>query len=206
MIHHAMFFTITLFSFINIYAAENTLKRPAGYWTAKEENIFTRRTEPGSQRENWYEHTPYIAETFATISNAGFFMVANSVKQSYPLSAAALTLAGSLSAISHAVPYQSLNYADTIGAIASVAAITYDAKLYQPDNLVRALTSPMKVLALLATGAVYLADVYIARSEEIVKKSKFPESMIVTRKGEHKWMHVLWHILAASTAHALLTN
>src|SRR5579863_171670 len=118
---HNIFFTIALLSIINIFMhgmeeaslpkekKENHLIRNEGYWSHKKDNFLeytlTDKTSPEHQREDWYTKTKYIAEPWCTISNAGFFMVAHAIKDSYPLSAIALTFAGSASAISHAIPY-----------------------------------------------------------------------------------------------------
>jgi hypothetical protein len=166
-----------------------------------------KETSRENQREPWHRLSHYIAEPLCTISNIPFFLVAHVVKNSSPLSAAALNFAGSASALSHAIPYQFLNNIDQIGAWAATAAVAYDANLYTTDGLTAALHNQKKLFALAAVGAIKFTDMYVARSKQIVKNSGglLSENCIIARKPAHVWIHVLWHLLAAWTAYALLT-
>jgi len=196
----------------------NTLARPDGFWTPKNESILTEKTSPDHQREDWYQVTNYIAEPWCAISNAGFFITAHVLKNSHPLSAAALTFAGSASAVSHAIPYHSLNVVDRVGAWTAMATVAYDAEIYKMASLSAVLKNPLVLTSLLATGATVLTDHCIAHNEKIIKNiSMFTlvndiatlinntQPITIKRKSSHKWIHVLWHFLAAWTVYVVLT-
>lgn len=57
-------------------ASTYSFERGAGYWsnpTDEASTVFFRAlTAHESQRENWYAVTPYIAEFWCALSNAGF--------------------------------------------------------------------------------------------------------------------------------------
>ncbi|HLW72796.1 MAG TPA: hypothetical protein VKR54_01990 [Candidatus Babeliales bacterium] len=188
---------------------ENTLVRDIqGYWTPNVKSYLTTATSPDHQREDWYTQTKYIAEPWCAISNIGFLITAHSLKNSHPASSAALAFAGSASAISHVIPYHSLNILDRIGAWTAMTTVAYDAKLYKMASLSAALKNPMVLTSLLATGVTVLTDHYVAHSKYFVEKSngRISSTGIIERKSEHKWIHVLWHILAAWTVYALLKS
>ncbi len=182
-----------------------TCHRPSGYWQmgpALPKNLrLSKETSKEDQREPWYIHSLYVAEPFSTVSNLPFFAVAYALKNSHPLSAAALTFAGSASAVSHAIPYQFLNDIDKGGAMAAFAAVTYDA------NLSSALHNPKALLAVTALATVKFADFWAARSKQIVENSNgiLPKKFIIKRKPEHTLIHVMWHLLAAYAAYVVLT-
>lgn len=147
-------------------------------------------TKPESQREHW--STGYIAEPVATITNIGFPLVAYKHRKTAPTSAIALTAAGLMSAISHAVPFDTFNVLDKIAAAGSVLAVIKDAKLYKPANLIKTLKNPIAASLLATTGLVYAIDVYIPRST-------------IRRQEWHKYIHGAWHVLAALLADTALT-
>ena len=184
---------------------EMTCHRPSGYWQMRNHSI--KETSKEDQREPWHRYTCYIAEPLCTVSNIPFLLVAYAVKNSNPLSAAALAFAGSASAISHAIPYQFLNDIDKIGALAATAAVAYDTNLYTTAGLTSALYNPKTLAALIAVGTIKLTDMWAARGKQIVENSRgiLSEKMIVERKPVHQWIHVMWHLLAAWAAYALLT-
>jgi hypothetical protein len=183
-----------------------TCHRPSGYWQVRNRNAF-KETSKENQREPWHQITEYVAEPICTASTIPFFMAANALKKSHPLSAIALALAGSASATSHAIPFQFLNDIDQIAAWAATAAVGYDANLYTISGLTSALHNPYTLAALLAVGTAKITDMWIARSKQIVAKSRglLPKKMIVERKPEHTMIHVMWHLVAAWAAYALLT-
>ncbi len=192
----------------NFYKMTNW--RTSGLWQMSYPSI--KETSKKDQREAWYTlnghpNNPYIAEPLCTISNIPFFLAAYAVKDSHPLSAAALTFAGSASAISHIIPYQFLNNIDKVGALTSVAAVAYDIQMYNGATLSASLHNPTVLASLLAVGSIKLADIWAARSKQIVNNSNglLPQKMIVQRRTEHVWIHVLWHVLAAWAAYAVLT-
>ena len=78
-------------------------------------------TDSGSQREDWYVISNYIAEFWCCLSNIGFFIVCwyhNWDPKTLPI-----LLAGFFSAISHAVPLQILLYCDKMGVL--IAVLSY---------------------------------------------------------------------------------
>lgn len=146
--------------------------------------------KPESQRENW--STGFIAEPVATVTNIGFPLVAYRHRTTAPTSAMALTAAGLMSAISHAIPLDVFNVLDKIAAAGSVLAVIKDAQLYKPANLIKTLKNPIAASLLATTGLVYLIDLRIPRST-------------IERQDWHKYIHGVWHILAALLADTALT-
>jgi len=146
-------------------------------------------TKPESQRENW--STGYIAEPIATVTNIGFPLVAYKHRTTAPTSAMALTTAGIMSAISHAVPFDTFNALDKIAAAGSVLAVIKDAQLYKPANLIKTLKNPIAAGLLVTTGLVYGIDILIPRST-------------LERQDWHKYIHGAWHMLAALLADTAL--
>ncbi len=186
-----------------IFTAEkpqnNALIRNAGYWTGPQT-----LTPPGSQREDWHKMTKYVAEPLCTISNIPFFLAAYIIKEKNPLSALALTVAGSASAASHMIPYKRLNDIDKIAAICSVIAVGYESNCYTLSGLINMIHDKKRLASVLALGGVYASDIYFARSKEIVKKFNLDASKTIKRKSYHAWIHVIWHLLAAFTAYIFL--
>lgn len=185
-----------------------TCHRPSGYWDGPGLNPSIKVTSKEDQREPWHQLTCYVAEPLCALSSIPLYLVTYAVKNSHPLSAAALAFAGTSSAISHAIPYQFLNNIDKIGALACVAAVAHDTNIHNPTELAAALHNQKIALTLAAVTAVKLTDFWVARSKQIVKNSSglLSEKLIVARKPEHQWIHVLWHLLAAWTAYTLLTS
>ena len=204
--------SILLTAFNNLYTMKIPVKSNSREITDCRLSAYWRETFPNTkeedQREPWHMHSFYIAEPLCTVSNLPFFLAAYAVKNAHPLSAMALALAGSASAISHTIPYQFLNDIDKAGAVASFMAVTYEANLYNSAGLTCALQNQKTLFPLLAIATIKLADTWIARGKQIVRNSKglLSEKLIVARKPEYVFIHVLWHLLAAWTAYALLTN
>ena len=100
---------------------KKSFSRGPGYWSTPADEtdtgFFTQLTTPADQRGDWYTVTPYVAEFWSTVSNAGFFAVA--AKYSSP----ELVVAGTVSAISHIVPKQCLILGDRVGAVGSVLSL-----------------------------------------------------------------------------------
>lgn len=188
------FYSISFFAADN----QNQLPRPEGFWH-KLGKQFTEKTPaldplfkptyPESQREPW--NTGYIAEPIATVTNAGLLATAYAHRNTAPVASATLATAGIISAVSHAVPYNILNIFDKIAAAASVLGVIYDAQLYKIQVLKNTLSNPLASGLLVATGLVYGIDTYLPRSG-------------IQRKDEHKYLHGLWHILAALLADTAL--
>lgn len=75
-------------------------------------------TQPESQREDWYVITNYIAEFWCCISNIGFFIVC--WYYNWEFKTLPILMAGICSFASHAVPLQTLLYADKLAVIIAV--------------------------------------------------------------------------------------
>lgn len=134
-------------------------------------------TAQKSVREAYYQHSDYIAEFFCTLSNLGFFAVAYHYKDYAAL------LAGTFSALSHAIPSQRLHDLDMLGVFIALfkVAMNYKVLLDNPD--------------VLAVGAGALAlnglDTFIARF--------FPEQVETISPV----IHSCWHLGAAYALHRL---
>src|SRR5438105_3611497 len=80
-------------------ASTSLFERGAGYCSNPADEgsalFFKALTAPESQRENWYAVTPYIAEFWCALSNAGFIYAG--IKQKSP----ELVFAGCASIASH---------------------------------------------------------------------------------------------------------
>jgi hypothetical protein len=106
--------------------------RGAGFWTTpadeKTTNFFKKLTPRESQRENWYQVTPYVAEFWCTVSNAALIGVG------LYFGSPELVFAGSASVVSHAIPKQWLLYIDKVGVLlaASKAIRTYPVLINNP--------------------------------------------------------------------------
>lgn len=131
-------------------------ERSAGFWSNPKDEInktfFSKLTDIKSQRENWYKVSPYIAEFWCALSNAGFIYVG--AKHNSP----ELLFAGIASFASHSIPKQWLLYVDKVG----VAVVFL--KLLKEYNVI--LENPKLVISLLAiAGAVNATDTYLARNK-----------------------------------------
>ena len=173
------------------------LNRRQGFWSTPEgENNhgwFSELTHPKSQREDWYEATPYIAESLCTISNIGFFVVAAKNMGKHPIGSMATGIAGITSTVSHAIPKQWLNTVDKICAAAAVVGVGYECVNLCEGKIGPNLGNANLIIPLIATGAIYVTDTYLGQC-----KSK--------RYKSQKWIHSAWHILAAITLNAFLSQ
>jgi len=107
-------------------------------------------TDKKSQREDWYQVSPYIAEFWCTISNAGFIYVG--LKHQSP----EILFAGLASTAIHAIPKQWLLYADKIGVLAALSLAIREHKALSQN--------PQLMLPVLGLGAVNATDMYLARN------------------------------------------
>lgn len=132
-----------------------SFERGAGYWTTPADEgstaFFKALTASQSQRENWYAVTPYIAEFWCALSNAGFIYAG--IKNKSP----ELVFAGCASIASHAIPKQWLLYVDKLGvALVVLKAIRERATLQK---------NPKLLLPIIALGLINGADAYLARNK-----------------------------------------
>lgn len=127
-----------------------------------------------SQRENWYEISPYIAEFACFTSNLAILGVGIH-DNSY-----STIFAGLMSAFSHAIPMQFTHDLDMLGVASIGLVVTYNT--YTVLNSNSALYSGLFALAMNAT------DTILSR-----KYSKTFGS----------WLHVGWHLSAAYALHNL---
>jgi hypothetical protein len=129
--------------------------RGSGYWTTSADetktDFFGRLTDPKSQRENWYQVSPYIAEFWCMISNAGFIYAG--LKHKSP----ELIFAGIASMVSHAIPKQWLLYVDKLGV-----AIAASKVIRNYDALVK---NPQLVIPIGIAGSLNATDAYFARNK-----------------------------------------
>ncbi len=154
---------LIVFSFLSIFSTQaewfdkcgQLFSRGAGYWsTPKDESntsFFGKLTDAASQREDWYSVTPYCAEFWCTLSNAGFLYVG--AKHKSP----ELIFAGLASIASHSIPKQSLLYVDKLGVL---VVLSLFARKYQSfiDN-------PKLLIPVLGLGAINFTDMYMARQK-----------------------------------------
>ncbi len=133
----------------------NRYSRGEGFWSHPSEeqntNFFTKLTYPRSQRENWYAVTPYIAEFWCTVSNAGLISVG--VQQNSP----ALLFAGVASAVSHSIPKQWLLTLDKVGVIAVTLTFAKEYKVIAKH--------PFLLAPAALAGVINLSDSYLSRFE-----------------------------------------
>ena len=130
--------------------------------------FLTKITDVKSKREEYYLHSDYIAEYFCTISNIGLFAVG------FYYSDFATLLAGTFSALSHAIPAQRLHDLDIAGVMLIFAKVIANYKTF------------MERPELLAWGAGALMVNAL--------------DMVITRKYLDKVgpsIHVVWHLAAA---------
>ncbi len=131
-------------------------ERGEGFWTSPSDesknDFFSKLTEPKSQREDWYKVSPYIAEFWCAISNAGFVYVG--LQRQSP----ELLFAGLASIVSHSIPKQWLLLVDKLAAAAAVVinALTK----YQT-----VLNHPWLAIPISLVGTNFLLDIYLARTQ-----------------------------------------
>lgn len=129
-------------------------RRDAGFWSCPHDEVdigfFNKLTDGGSQREDWYAVTPYIAEFWCTVSNIPFFYVG--AKHASP----EVFFAGVASAASHAIPHQWLHTADLVGvgAVALKVARSYRV-IYDNSWLIAPLAG---------AGIINAVDAYLSRN------------------------------------------
>lgn len=127
--------------------------RGAGYWSNPEDekntDIFNRLAEPETQRENWYDRTPYISEFWCALSNIPLIGVGLHYRSPE------IIFAGLASFAYHSCPKQWLLYVDRFGVALAFWKL---AREYQ------ALKENPHLLALPAVaGAINLLDVYLGQ-------------------------------------------
>lgn len=149
-----VFLTIALAS-ITQAADAGLFERNAGYWTNQSDeaktDFLSKLTDPKSQREDWYKVSPYIAEFWCMLSNAGFIYVG--LKHKSP----ELLFAGTASIISHSIPKQWLLYVDKLGVAFAASKVirNYDVLVKNPTLLI-----PLGI-----TGGLNATDAYLARNK-----------------------------------------
>ena len=130
-------------------------ERGTGFWSSPANetstSFFGKLTEPKSQRENWYKVSPYIAEFWCALSNAGFLYVG--IKEKSP----ELLFAGLASFASHSIPKQWLLYVDKLGVLVALSKVIREFKELKKN--------PKLIFPVLALGAVNVTDLYLAREK-----------------------------------------
>ncbi len=129
--------------------------RGEGYWSKPEDeaikSIFGRLTDINSQRENWYKVTPYIAEFWCAVSNAGLIYVG--LQHNSP----ELIFAGAASAVSHSIPKQWLLTVDKIGVFVVLTKLAREYEVL--------VNNPWLVAPIAAAGVINLMDAHISREK-----------------------------------------
>ena len=132
-------------------------ERGGGYWSKPKDELlegyFTKLTNPQSQRENWYAVSPYIAEFWCALSNAGFLYAG--IKHKCP----ELIFAGAASALSHAIPKQWLLHLDKIGVALVLAKVIRERKIVANHPWIFGLVG--------AAGMINVLDTYLARNKGV---------------------------------------
>ena len=127
--------------------------RGSGFWSAPKDeantSFFGKLTDQKSQRENWYAVTPYCAEFWCALSNAGFIYVG--IKEKSP----EVLFAGLASIASHTVPKQWLLYVDKLGVLLALSKVVREYKQLTKN--------PKLIFPVLALGVVNATDMYLAR-------------------------------------------
>ncbi len=186
---------IFLLVYNSIIASEKPLARCEGFWTHQfdflAKNTVRTPTNKKSQRESWYQVTPYVAEFYCTISNAPLLYVAHDYLSQQPIVATALMCAAMASAASHAAPKEYLNALDKVVVKATVVARVYDCNLYNTTALTEVMTDSTTFAPALATASLYSVDAALAHC----KKLKNYRSKYQTKT------HVLCHLFAAYMAY-----
>jgi hypothetical protein len=133
---------------------ESKFSRKAGYWSnpdqEKSTSFFEELTDVHSQRENWYQVTPYVAEFWCTVSNVAF--IYSGIVNRSP----ELVFAGVASIVSHAIPKQWLLKVDKLGVlIVAMRAL----KEYQV-----LIQNPKLLIPLVSAVGLNLFDAHMART------------------------------------------
>ena len=162
-------------------------ERASGFWTNSKDEIkqdfFHKLTDSKSQRENWYQVTPFIAEFYCAISNIGFIYVAWKYK------CIELLFAGIASIISHSIPKQWLLYVDKLGVIIAFS------KLTREFNVI--LQYPWLIIPIVMCGTINIFDAYLARTKDLTSRHIISYCTIT---------HVIWHFSSAFMSHIFLSK
>lgn len=128
-------------------------ERKKGFWSSPADEakvgFFDKLTDQKSQREDWYQVTPYVAEFWCTVSNVGFIVVG--VHQNSP----ELVFAGAASIVSHTIPKKWLLTVDKIGVLVALSKFAREYKVV--------INNPSLLIPIAALGAVNMIDAYLAR-------------------------------------------
>lgn len=140
------------------YLIPPTITKPAfsrgsGFWTdSSQENLtgyFEKLTDVNSQRENWYQVTPYVAEFWCTVSNVAF--IYSGIVNGSP----ELVIAGVASTVSHTIPKQWLLQVDKLGVlVVALGALRNHQVLLENQSL---------IIPLAASVGINLIDAHLAR-------------------------------------------
>lgn len=128
--------------------------RGPGVWTnPSQENLtgfFEKLTDVNSQRENWYQVTPYVAEFWCTVSNVAI-IYSGIVNDSLEL-----VFAGVASTVSHAIPKQWLLQVDKLGVLVVAMRALKDYQVL--------IENPKLLIPLVGAVSLNLIDAHLARS------------------------------------------
>lgn len=134
-------------------SSTSRFSRGAGFWTHPDDenrsDYFGKLTEAKSQREDWYQVTPYMAEFWCAVSNIGFIYAG--VQHKSP----ELLFAGVASLVSHSIPKQWLLHVDKLGVLIALTKLIREREVLKQN--------PKLLLPIALAGGVGLFDVYLAR-------------------------------------------
>ena len=141
------------------YLIPPTITKPAfsrgpGFWTDQShENLtgyFEKLTDINSQREDWYQYTPYVAEFWCTVSNVA--IIYSGIVNNSP----ELVFTGVASTISHAIPKQWLLHVDKLGVlVVAMRALKEHRILFE---------NPKLLIPLVGAASLNLIDAHLART------------------------------------------
>jgi len=132
---------------------KSLFSRGQGFWSDPKDDsntgFFNRLAEHETQRENWYQVTPYISEFWCAISNIPLIAVGLHYKSPE------IIFAGLASLTYHSCPKQWLLHVDRIGVALTFFKLAREYKVIVENPHLLALPA--------AVGAINLLDVYLGQ-------------------------------------------
>lgn len=143
-------------------------------------------TPPISQREVWFQVTPWIAEFWCCLSNVGFLWVAYRHKEF------GIAFAGIASILSHAIPWEPLLWIDKIGVVIAIGSIVFRFSRQKSPSVRKKTERRSKIKKLAYSACLLLGmnfiDMYLSRNQRNLRP----------------YPHVIWHCGAAFLSHLVL--
>lgn len=127
-------------------------------------------TPATSQREAWFQVTPWIAEFWCCLSNVGFLYVA------YRHQAKGVAFAGVVSMVSHAIPWKPLLWLDKVGVLVALGSTA--SRLWA-----KGITFPVLLRGAMSLVCLNGLDFVLSKNQNL-----WP------------WPHIFWHLGSAALA------